>query len=121
MVSRMRIHGRSLPTVGALGVVVAAAAVLTSSAVAATPSPAGCKAPKKFHAPQYAAEVADTYVTYCEVCFDIGPKAIRMDYKLTATEPKKIATIYAKRDEQGFNRLAGTQGCIRGFALRRKP
>jgi hypothetical protein len=68
-----------------------------------------------------ASEVADTYVTYCEICFEIGPKTIHHDYKLTATDPKKIAVIYAKHDEHGVNRLAGTQGCLRGFALRGKP
>jgi hypothetical protein len=98
-----------------------AAAVVAPTALGDAPNPAGCKAPAKFKSAKYAAEVASTYVRYCEVCFVIGYKTIHHDYKLTATDPKKIAVIYVKHDERGDNRISGTEGCLRGFALRGKP
>lgn len=104
-------------------VAAAAAAAVAGSASAAgfTPAidPPGCKPPKKFPMETY----GETYLTYCQVCFDVGPKAIVHDYKLkvTAAERTKIAIIYGKRDEYGNHRLAAIQGCLRGFGVRGTP
>lgn len=114
----------------ALAVAAAVVACLLASSASAAPavatqeSPglgglqhmAACKSPAKF--PD---KVGETFVTYCEICFDVGYKQIRKDYRMKATDKIQIAIIYGKRDEYGRYRNAATQGCIRGFALRKVP
>jgi hypothetical protein len=119
----MRILHRLAPLAVAAAAVAAALAGGASSAthaLAPAIDPPGCKPPKKFPMATY----GETYLTYCQICFDVGPKALKKDYKLqnvAVTDRVKIATIYGKRDEYGTHRLAAIQGCLRGFGVRGTP